>query len=89
MTDGLWRTALLRHPILLVSGCHLAVEKDTLPIHLLGVETEEKSHEVDRLVNSQPALREQYQQIWASLHPEKLKEFLAMARSTKKARSFI
>jgi Mg/Co/Ni transporter MgtE len=84
----LWCTTLLQRPLFLVSSSHLSVEPDTLPIHMLGVDSEEKSREVGRLVNSQPALREQYQEVWASLHPEKLKEFIHMARSSKRGPVF-
>jgi hypothetical protein len=88
MTDGLWRSQVLHHPIHLVSSANLVIEEDSLPIHLLGVSTRERKAEVDRLLRFNPSLAERYREVWAGLHPEKLKEFLTMARTTKKGPIF-
>jgi hypothetical protein len=83
-----WSTSILNHPLYLVSTFDLPVEPDSLPFHLLGVDSEEKKSEVARLVNEQPELKDLYKQAWASLHPDQLQEFLAMARSSKKGVTF-
>lgn len=86
--NGVWKTHVLRHPVYLVSSSDLAVESDSLPFHMLGVETVEKKNQLTRFVNDKPALKQLYEDVWASLHPDKIKEFLAMARNTKKGPTF-
>lgn len=88
LDNGIWMSAVLGYPLYLVSSNDLVVEKDSLPFHMLGVESLEKKTEITRFVNDQPALKQLYDEVWASLHPEKIEEFLAMARSTKKGPAF-
>lgn len=86
--DGVWQAHLLQHPIYLVSSLNLPVEPESLPLQMLGVDTVKKKTEMARLLNEHPMLKKLYNDAWASLHPEQMQEFMAMARTTKKGPTF-
>jgi hypothetical protein len=85
---GVWRGSILERPLFLISSVDLVVERDCLPLHILGVESPEKETAVARLVLEQEELLDLYAEFLASLHPEALKELQNMARTSKKGPKF-
>jgi hypothetical protein len=88
LTNGIWRGLLLGRPVFLVSGRDLPIEAESVPFHLLEVESPESSLTVARLILQQPSLWELYSQFIGSLHPNTLQELQAMARISKKGPQF-
>jgi hypothetical protein len=81
---GLWHSVLLERQIVLVSSIDLAVEEDSLPLHIASREPLATEREVARLVLERPDLQERYGGFLASLHPQVWKEIERMARATGK-----
>jgi hypothetical protein len=53
---GVWRCRVLRRLVCLVSGADLPVDRDSLPLHILGHESPEVEVDVARLVGADPSL---------------------------------
>ena len=70
--------------VFLVSGSDLAVEFDTLPLHVLGNAPIDKERAVGQLVVQDQSLFEKYGLSFGRFHPEVLKEFFVMARAAHK-----
>jgi hypothetical protein len=82
--DGIWRGRVLDRPVVLISGRDLPVEPESVPCHILGIESPEKELALAQLVVQQPSLWEQYGQYIRSFHPQSFQEVQAMARTAKK-----
>jgi hypothetical protein len=78
---GVWRARAWQRPLLLVSNRAVAVEPDTLPVHLLTTEPEATQREVVRLLSGHPELMRSYGGWLASLHPSIVEEVTRMKRS--------
>jgi hypothetical protein len=81
---GVWRTAVLGHPVVLVGGGELPVEEASLPLHLVARGPAETERAVARLVAGRADLWERYGGWLASLHPAAYGEVEGMARQTTK-----
>jgi hypothetical protein len=60
VTDGLWQAAVFRHPVFLVSVRELAVERDSLPLHVLAGVPEQARNTVASVVAADRALQNTY-----------------------------
>jgi hypothetical protein len=83
--SGLWRCRLLGRVLLWVSSIDLPVEKDSLPLHIVGREPPATELQVARLVSEHADLQQLYGGWVFSLHPAAWKEVEAMARASGKA----
>jgi hypothetical protein len=88
LEPGVWQCWMLKHPMFLVSSSKLPVAPGNLPLHMLGIGSEAKKSEVMRVLNENRELKQRYNEMWASLHPEQLQEFIEMARTSKKGVTF-
>jgi hypothetical protein len=80
VTDGVWRATVVQRSCFLVSNQALAVERDSLPVHLLTLESEDKQRAVAQVLRGSPDLGPLYRSWLASAHPALLKELPAMGR---------
>jgi hypothetical protein len=79
LASGVWRARVWQRPLLLVSN--RAVERDSLPVHLLTAEPQATQQEVVRVLGAHPELWRLYA-IWlASLHPAIVEEVTRMGRA--------
>ena len=81
VTDGVWRCEVLQRLLYLVSIDNVAVERDSVPMHLLNQETAKASLAVSRVVIQQPGFWERYSSWLAFMHPELWEEVQRMARA--------
>ena len=80
-TAGVSRCEVLQRLLYLVSIDNVAIEPDSVPMHLLNQETAEASLAVTRVVIQQPGFWERYGAWLAFMHPELLQEIQRMARA--------
>jgi hypothetical protein len=66
-TEGIWRTSVYGHPLLLVSVQELVVERDSLALHVLAGVPDEAKGTVTEALKAEPALWPSYGP-WLSLH---------------------
>jgi hypothetical protein len=78
--EGVWRGIVWQRPLLLVSNRAVAVERDSLPLHLLTPEPETMQRTVEELMSRHPDLGQVYGVWLASLQPTVVKELLRMGR---------
>ncbi len=81
---GVWRGEVVGHPILLVSGRAVAVERDTLPMHVLVPEPLEAGRAVLERLASEADLWALYSAWLATRFPDLWEEVRHMAKRTKK-----
>jgi hypothetical protein len=81
---GVWRSQILVRPLFLIDGRTVPVERDSVPLHLVG----EGSHTIDKALASvivdEPGFWELYAALLKTLHPNIWKEAKNMARSKGK-----
>jgi hypothetical protein len=82
--SGLWRCWVLGRLLYLVSSVELAVDEDSLPLHILAREPPTLERAVAQLVMQQRALWEVYLPVLAGLHEETWHEVAAMGRAIKR-----
>jgi hypothetical protein len=82
--EGIGRCRVLRRLLFLVSGAHLPVDRDSLPMHVLGRASVETETAVARLVGAEPLLWKAYGDWVLGFHPQAIEELWAMARGTSK-----
>jgi hypothetical protein len=80
LAAGVWRARLLLRPIILVSNRAVAVERDSLPVHLLTTEPEAKRQEVARVLDADLELLQTYEALAGVLDPEILEVLDRMGR---------
>jgi hypothetical protein len=85
---GVWRCRVLRHLVFLVSGTHLPVERDSLPLHVLARASHTAELQVARLVGAEPPLWKAYGPLLLGFHPDAVEELLTMARTTNRKFDF-
>ena len=85
---GLWRCVALRRLVFLVSGAEAPVERDTLPLHIIGEEPKPIGRRVAQFLAGHPALWDEYSGFLATLHPDLWEEVRAMSKTTGKRRKF-
>ena len=81
LENGVWTSSVLGHPCFLVSTAKLAVDKDSLPLHVLGVEPLEQQVAVGQFVMEAVDRFDTYGTTFAALHPAAWKEVIAMAKT--------
>jgi hypothetical protein len=85
ITAGLWRGRVLSRLVFLTSAVDLAVEKDALPLHIVGQEPPNRERDVAQLVTEQAAnIQAVYGGWMATLHPAAWKEVESMARTERR-----
>jgi hypothetical protein len=75
---------LLQRCLILVSGREVAVERESLPVHLLAVESEEQLHTVARVLGQNADLLPAYGFWLAGAHPALAREVAQMGRTKSK-----
>ncbi len=86
--EGIWRSQILDRYLFFVSGVDLPVDHDSVPFHILGVETAKKEEEAASLIANDEMLWEMYSQFLGSLHSSTLKELIAMAKTARNGPKF-
>ncbi len=66
---GVWRTTVWQRPLLLVSNRQVAVERDSLPVHLLTVEPLPQQQQVAEVLRGQPELMGRFRPGWDGCTP--------------------
>ncbi len=84
VAPGVWRGEVVGHPVLLVSSRAVAVERDTLPMHVLIPEPLEAGRVVLEQLASQADLWALYSAWLATNYPDLWEEVRYMAKRTKK-----
>jgi hypothetical protein len=78
-SEGIWRATMFAHPVLLVSVQELAVERDSMALHVLaGVPAQARGTLAD-VLKAEPALLGSYGKWLAMREPEIWKEVMHMA----------
>ena len=85
---GVWRCTALRRVVFLVSGVEAPVERDSLPLHIIGEEPTPMGRRVAQFLAKHPALWDKYSGYLATLHPELWDEVNEMSKTTGKRRKF-
>jgi hypothetical protein len=85
LAAGVWRARAWQRPFLLVSNRAVAVERDSLPVHLLTTEPRQTQQEVVRILGDHPELWRSYAAWLASLHPAVVEELTHMGRTRGEA----
>jgi hypothetical protein len=76
---GLWRTVVVGHPVHMVSTVDLAVDDDSLPLHVLALEPIAQERQVGQYVAARPERVEAYAGTFSLLHQAVWEEVVAMA----------
>jgi hypothetical protein len=80
---GVWKSVVLNHPCFLVSAVELPVDDDSLPLHVLGVESLERQVAVGQFVLEAAERLHAYGSMFAALHPAAWKEVETMAKTRR------
>jgi hypothetical protein len=83
LASGVWRVRLLLRSVVLVSNRDLAVELDSVPMHLLSNEPLPNTQALTHLFGTHPELWDHYSTWIALSHPALLEEMRRMARAKK------
>lgn len=87
-SPGVWRSQILHRPLFLIDSRNVPVDRETVPIHLVGEESTEIDEALARVIVDEPDYWERYSQLLSVLHPQIWKEAKQMARSKKKPDGF-
>jgi hypothetical protein len=83
LAAGVWRASVLRRAVVLVSNREVAVERDSLPLHLLTPESQATRHEVAQVLGASPDLLRTYQG-WAGMwDPQIVRELERMGKKLR------
>ena len=85
---GFWRCRVLRRLVFLVSGAQVPVDRDSLPMHVLGSESKAVELEVARVVGAEPPLWQIYSAWVLTFHPAAAEELRNMARRATRGLKF-
>jgi hypothetical protein len=85
---GVWRCKALRRLVFLVSGTQVPVERDSLPLHIVGEEPSALGREVAAFLADHPALWNEYSGWLATMHVDLWEEVRSMSKTTGKRRKF-
>ena len=86
LSPGVWRSQILRHPLFLVDGRTVPVERESVPLHLVGEESPVIEPALARVIVDEPGFWELYGSILGVLHPSIWKEAKRMATAKRKTR---
>lgn len=81
LSEGLWRCEILERSLFLVGTDTLPVDRESVPLHLLGRESAAIQRETAQLVVEQKGFWDLYSGWLAYLHPELWEEAQRMARA--------
>jgi hypothetical protein len=81
--NGIWRSTVLGHPVVLLSTVDLAVDEDSLPLHVLGIESMEQQVAVGQFLIETAARADKYGGHFAAFHGTAWEEVLKMARNKR------
>jgi hypothetical protein len=85
---GVWRISVWQRSLVLVSNRAVAVERDSLPVHLLTTEPEATRREIGRLLVAEPELWKSYGNWLTSVWPSLVEEVRIMSRKKGEAPFF-
>jgi hypothetical protein len=85
LAAGVWRAQVCGRPLLLVSNRLVALDRDSLPLHLLTPEPPAAEDEVLRVLRGYPELWQLYASWLATLHPVLSKEIVEMKKAKRQA----
>jgi hypothetical protein len=88
VSPGVWRSHLLRRSLFLVDGRTVPVDRETVPIHLVGEESPEIDRALAAVIVEEPGFWERYGPLLNVLHPSVWREATRMARSRGKGPVF-
>jgi len=88
LTDGLWQATVYYHPVFLVSVQELAVDRDSLPLHVLAGVPEQARSTVATVLAADPSLWPNYGAWLSGKEPSIWQEILHMAAKKSKAHVF-
>ncbi len=80
LDNGIWSSAVLSHPIFLVSTVDLPVDDDSLPLHVLGIEPMEQQIAVGQFVIETTERADKYGGHFAAFHEAAWEEVMKMAK---------
>jgi hypothetical protein len=81
---GLWRSQVLQRLVFLVSSDTIAIEPESVPLHLLIKRAPTEEHALARLIVEQPNYWEWYASVLSTFHAEIWAEVRQMARTKGK-----
>ena len=81
---GVWRSQILLRPLFLIDGRNVPVERESVPLHLVGEESPEIDEALANVVVEEPGFWELFAPLLKTLHPNIWKEATNMARSKGK-----
>jgi hypothetical protein len=81
--NGIWSSAVLGHPIFLVSTVDLPVDDDSLPLHVLGIESMEQQIAVGQFLIENMERFRRYGSQFAASHEAAWEEVMKMAKSKR------
>jgi hypothetical protein len=76
---GVWRGQILLRPIFLIDGRTVPVERESVPLHLVGEESREIDLALARVIVEEPGYWELYGSLLGALHPHIIEEANRMA----------
>jgi hypothetical protein len=85
LAAGVWRATVWQRSLLLVSNREVAVDRDSLPLHLLTPEPQATQQEVVRVLGNHRELWPAYVAWLASAHPGLLQELTQMGKKKTEA----
>jgi hypothetical protein len=77
------RSTVLGHPVIMLSIVDLAVNDDSLPLHVLGIEPMEQQIAVGQFLIEKAERLDAYGSQFATLHSAAWREVIAMAQSKR------
>ena len=83
-SPGVWRSQVLRHPLFLVDGRAVPVDRDSVAIHLVGEEAHDTELALAHVIVEEPGFWELYAPLLRALHPNVWKEASSMAKARRK-----
>ncbi len=85
-SPGVWRSHVLHHPLFLVDGRAVPVDRESVAVHLAGEESPEIEQALARVVVEEPGFWELYGSLLGALHPNIFEEANRMATAKRKTR---
>jgi hypothetical protein len=83
LAAGVWRGSVWQRPLILVSSREVAVERDSLPLHLLSAEPVAVQREVTHVLAAQIDLWPSYAGWLATIYPTLVEELNRMGRTRR------
>jgi hypothetical protein len=78
-SPGVWRSQILSRPVFLIDSVGVAVDRETVAIHLVGEESPEIEQELARVIVEEPGYWKVFGEFLRSMHPNIFEEATRMA----------